>query len=105
MAFKTYIANSPIDEIEAVLPIRNHGCINSLIYLTVREYPQLLFQYELHNSDFSDYVNSDYAAVAFFLTRKENEWYQQPLSEELKHKFEDKFEDKTCSIEQRVRDE
>jgi hypothetical protein len=36
-------------------------------------------------------------AEAYFLIRKENEWYQQPTSEELEQLQE--YEDKTCSIE------
>lgn len=39
-------------------------------------------------------------AEAYFLTRKENEWYEQPTSEELE-RLED-YEDKTCHIEQKI---
>ena len=39
-------------------------------------------------------------AEAYFLTRKENEWYQQPTSEQLEQLEE--YGDKTCSIEKRI---
>lgn len=39
-----------------------------------------------------------WVAEAYFITRQENEWYQQPTSSE---QLED-YEDKTCSIEQKI---
>lgn len=47
-----------------------------------------------------DKYSDVFVSEAYFLTRKENEWYEQPTSEELE-RLED-YEDKTCHIEQKI---
>lgn len=47
-----------------------------------------------------DKYSDVFVSEAYFLTRKENEWYQQPTSEQIEDLAE--YEDKTCSIEKRT---
>jgi len=47
-----------------------------------------------------DKYSDVFVSEAYFLIRKENEWYEQPTSEQLE-RLED-YEDMTCSIEKQI---